>query len=79
MNLHSSLQFTVTERFLRYVTIDTQSDPSSPTIPSTEKQKDLGRILVGELLAIGVTDAHLDEYGYIYATIPSNSGKRISP
>jgi tripeptide aminopeptidase len=79
MNLHSSLQFTVTERFLRYVTIDTQSDPSSPTIPSTEKQKDLGRILVGELLAIGVTDAHLDEYGYIYATIPSNSGKKNIP
>jgi tripeptide aminopeptidase len=64
---------------LRYVTIDTQSDPSSPTIPSTEKQKDLGRILVGELLAIGVTDAHLDEYGYIYATIPSNSGKKNIP
>jgi len=79
MNLHSSLNFTVTERFLRYVTIDTQSDPSSPTIPSTEKQKDLGRILVNELLTIGVTDAHLDEYGYVYATIHSNSGKKNIP
>ncbi|MDE2379062.1 MAG: peptidase T, partial [Bradyrhizobium sp.] len=66
----SSLTFahTVTERFLRYVTIDTQSDPESPTCPSTEKQKDLGRLLVAELLAIGVADAHLDEHGYIYGT-----------
>jgi len=79
MNLNSPLNFTVTERFLHYVTIDTQSDPSSPTIPSTEKQKDLGRALVSELLAIGVTDAHLDEYGYVYATIPSNSDKKDIP
>ena len=79
MNLNSPLNFTVTERFLHYVTIDTQSDPSSPTIPSTEKQKDLGKVLVSELLAIGVTDAHLDEYGYVYATIPSNSSKKNIP
>jgi tripeptide aminopeptidase len=68
---------TVTDRFLRYVVIDTQSDPRSNTQPSTEKQKDLGRLLVSELLAIGLSDAHLDEHGYIYATIPSNVDKQV--
>jgi tripeptide aminopeptidase len=61
---------TVTERFLRYVVIDTQSDPASPTCPSTETQKDLGRLLAAELQAMGISDAHLDEHGYVYATIP---------
>ncbi|WP_439367170.1 peptidase T [Bradyrhizobium sp. DASA03005] len=75
----SSLSFshTVTERFLRYVTIDTQSDPASPHSPSTEKQKDLGRVLAAELKAMGVADAHLDEYGYVYATIPANTDKKV--
>jgi tripeptide aminopeptidase len=75
----SSLTFThtVTERFLRYVTIDTQSDPESPASPSTEKQKDLGRVLVTELKAMGVADAHLDEYGYVYATIPATTEKKV--
>lgn len=59
------------ERFLRYVQIDTQSDPSSPTQPSTEKQKDLSRLLVEELQQLGITDAHLDAFGYVYATIPA--------
>ena len=68
---------TVTDRFLRYVVIDTQSDPTSSTQPSTEKQKNLGRILVEELLAIGLGDAHLDEHGYVYATIPSNVDKPV--
>ena len=68
---------TVTDRFLRYVVIDTQSDPTSSTQPSTEKQKDLGRILVEELLEIGVVDAHIDENGYVYATIPSNVDKPV--
>jgi tripeptide aminopeptidase len=72
MNINSLLSFTVTERFLRYVTIDTQSDPASETTPSTPKQKDLARLLVSELLTMGVTDAHMDEYGYVYATIPAN-------
>ncbi|MCG2628555.1 peptidase T [Bradyrhizobium sp. WYCCWR 13023] len=74
-----SLTFThtVTERFLRYVTIDTQSDPNSPASPSTEKQKDLGRVLVTELKAMGVADAHLDDYGYVYATIPANTTKKV--
>lgn len=75
----SSLTFshTVTERFLRYVTIDTQSDPESPTSPSTEKQKDLGRVLAAELREMGVEDAHLDDYGYVYATIPANTTKKV--
>ena len=55
------IEHTVLERFLKYVRIDTQSDPASPTVPSTEKQKDLGRILVAELLEMGISDAHLDE------------------
>ncbi|ARO27354.1 peptidase T [Rhizobium sp. S9] len=68
---------TVLDRFLRYVVIDTQSDPSSSTQPTTEKQKDLGRLLVDELLEIGLADAHLDEHGYVYATIPGNSDKPV--
>jgi len=68
---------TVTERFLRYVVIDTQSDPASPTCPSTEKQKDLGHLLVRELKAMGLSDADLDEHGYVYATIPANTDKRV--
>lgn len=68
---------TVKERFLRYVQIDTQSDPNSPTCPSTEKQKNLGRLLVEELQAMGIEDAHLDEHGYVYATIPSNTDKEV--
>src|ERR1700743_3110448 len=70
---------TVAERFLRYTQIDTQSDPSSATIPSTEKQKDLGRLLVNELTQIEVLDAHLDEFGYVYATIPANTNKPDVP
>jgi tripeptide aminopeptidase len=77
MSVKSSFNFTVADRFLKYVTIDTQSDPASETIPSTAKQKDLGRLLATELQSIGITDAHLDEYGYLYATIPSNVGKSV--
>lgn len=69
--------YTVKERFLKYVTIDTQSDPESETIPSTLKQKNLSKLLVEELLEMGVSDAHLDEFGYVYATIPSTSGRNI--
>jgi tripeptide aminopeptidase len=68
---------TVTDRFLRYVVIDTQSDPMSRSQPSTEKQKILGRLLVEELLAMGIADAHLDEHGYVYATIPSNTERQV--
>lgn len=77
--MNSHFNFTVAERFLRYVTIDTQSDPESETYPSTEKQKNLGRLLVEELQAIGIADAELDEYGYVYATIESNSDKANIP
>lgn len=72
-NKNNSLQ----NRFAKYVQIDTQSDPTSATIPSTEKQKNLGKVLVAELLEIGVSDAHLDEFGYVYATIPSNTEKNV--
>jgi len=68
---------TAASRFMRYVQIDTQSDPESPSQPSTEKQKDLGKILVKELLEIGVTDAVLDQHGYVYATIPATTTKNV--
>lgn len=71
------IEHTVLERFLRYVQIDTQSDASSQTFPSTEKQKNLSRLLVRELHEIGITDAELDEHGYVYATIPGNSEKSV--
>lgn len=74
-----SLQYTYTvaDRFIKYVQVDTQSDPQSDSFPSTAKQKDLGKILVEELLEIGLTDAHLDEWGYVYATIPGNTDKKV--
>ncbi|ODT64991.1 MAG: peptidase T [Pelagibacterium sp. SCN 63-23] len=68
---------TVLDRFLRYVVIDTQSDAASPTQPSTEKQKNLGHLLAAELQAIGLADAHLDQHGYVYATIPANTDKDV--
>jgi tripeptide aminopeptidase len=64
-------------RFLRYVVIDTQSDPASPTCPSTEKQKNLGRLLVEELRTLGLGDAELDANGYVYATIPATTDKAV--
>jgi tripeptide aminopeptidase len=73
----SAFNHTVTERFLRYVVIDTQSDASSSTCPSTEKQKHLGRLLASELKVMGLADAHLDEHGYVYATIPANTDKSV--
>jgi len=69
--------FTAAERLMRYVQIDTQSDPQSNTYPTTEKQKDLSRLLVEELKAMGIDDAHMDEWGYVYATIPSNTNKQV--
>lgn len=69
--------FTVAERFMRYVQIDTQSDPGSGTIPSTEKQKGLGRLLAEELRKMGLNKAELDAYGYVYAEIPANSDKQV--
>ena len=72
---------TVVDKFLKYVTIDTQSDEDSTTSPSTEKQKDLARLLMGELKEMGASDVRMDEeYGYVYATIPSTlkeEGKEV--
>ena len=65
----------VAERFMRYVQIDTQSDPNSVSFPSTEKQKNLSKILVDELLSIGVNDAYMDEHGYVFGTLSSTSAK----
>ena len=77
MSAPKNISDTVTDRFLRYTAIDTQSDPSSTTCPSTEKQKNLGRLLVSELLEMGISDAHLDDFGYVYASIPTNTEKQV--
>jgi peptidase T len=69
----------LTERFMRYVRVDTQSDPQSETHPTTEKQKELSGLLHSELIAMGISDAALDSYGYVYATIPGNSSKKDIP
>jgi len=71
----TSLQ--VADRLMRYVQIDTQSDPYSSSFPSTQKQKDLSSLLVKELLAMGVKDATLDEFGYVMATIPATHQKKV--
>lgn len=67
----------IADRFMRYVKIDTQSDPQSGRHPSTEKQKDLSKILVEELRQMGISDSEMDIYGYVYATIPSNTEKDV--
>jgi tripeptide aminopeptidase len=68
---------TAAERFMRYVQIDTQSDPNSPTQPSTEKQKELSLLLLQELHEMGISDAELDIHGYVYATIPATTDKDV--
>lgn len=77
MGIAENINYKVTDRFLKYTAIDTQSDPDSETCPSTAKQKDLAKVLVSELLEMGIMDAHTDEYGYVYATIPSNTEKNV--
>lgn len=67
------------DRFKQYVQIDTQSDASSPTGPSTAKQKNLGELLVQQLLEMGVEDAHMDDKGYVYATVPASAGAEDKP
>ena len=64
----------VSERFLKYVSFDTQSDESSTTVPTTEKQKLLGAALVQELTEIGLHGARMDDYGYVYAWLPATAG-----
>jgi tripeptide aminopeptidase len=65
------------DRFFRYVRIDTQSNPDSGTQPSTAKQLDLSRLLLEELKATGITEAEIDENGYLYASIPANTDKSV--
>jgi len=67
------------ERLMRYVQIDTQSDPNGHSHPTTEKQKNLSKLLLQELRGMGITDAETDAFGYVYATIPSNSDKKNIP
>lgn len=69
----------IRDRFMRYVQVDTQSDPESKANPSTEKQKNLGLLLVRELQDMGVADAELDSFGYVYGTIPSSTDKKQVP
>ncbi len=69
---------TVTERFLKYVSYPTMSVSESNTVPTTEKQKILGAALAEELRAMGLYDAHMDEKGYVYATLPANTDKAVN-
>ena len=71
--------YSVEKRFIKYVQVDTTSDPQSPSFPSSEKQKNLSKILVEELLELGLKDAYMDEWGYVFATISSNSDKENIP
>jgi tripeptide aminopeptidase len=75
----SNFVYSVEERFLRYVQIDTTADPNSSSFPSSSKQKDLGKLLKKELEELGLKDVEMDEWGYVYATIPSNSSNLKSP
>jgi tripeptide aminopeptidase len=75
--LITKYDFTSKERFLAYVQIDTQSDPHSTSNPTTEKQKNLGKVLVSELQVLGIENAHLDEHGYVYAQLDSNVAHEV--
>jgi len=72
-------KFSCVDRFLKYVKYDTQSDEDSTSFPSTEKQKILSKDLAGELKQLGLKDAHMDEWGYVMATLPSNTNKKVDP
>jgi len=73
----SNYKFTGVERFLKYVKYDTQSDEESTSFPSTEKQKILLADLAKELKVLGLQDAHMDEWGYVMATLNSNTNKKV--
>lgn len=73
----SNYQFTCVDRFLKYVKYDTQSDEESETFPSDPKQLELSKELVKELKEIGLEDAHMDDWGYVMATLPSNTEKDV--
>ncbi len=68
---------TVEARFVKYAKIDTTADPESNSFPSSEIQKDLGRELLNELKSMGVEDAEMDKWGYVFGTIPNNTGKEL--
>ena len=72
-------QFTCVNRFLQYVKYDTQSDEESTSFPSSEKQKNLSRLLVEELMQLGLADAHMDDWGYVMASLPSNTSIKVEP
>jgi tripeptide aminopeptidase len=74
-----SFRDTLIDRFFRYVKIDTQSDSESHSSPSTEKQKNLGKLLVEELISLGINNAEMDGFGVVYACLSSNSAKRNIP
>jgi tripeptide aminopeptidase len=76
-SFNKNYEHSVKERLIRYVQVDTQSDPASKTFPSTEKQKNLSALLAVELLQLGLADAHMDEHGYVYATIPATYDKAV--
>ncbi|MFA6978309.1 MAG: peptidase T [Ignavibacteriaceae bacterium] len=73
----SNYKFTCVDRFLNYVKYDTQSDEEATCFPSSEKQKILSKDLAEELKALGLTDAHMDENGYVMATLPANTNKQV--
>jgi len=70
--------YTVEDRFIKYVKIDTTADPVSETFPSSMKQKDLGKLLKTELIEMGLSNIEMDEWGYVFATIPSNTDKKVA-
>ena len=76
---HTNYNYSVRERLIRYVQIDTEADPNSETTPSSMKQKDLSKLLVDELKSMGIHDAEMDEWGYVYATIPATSSRENIP
>ncbi|MDZ7264785.1 MAG: peptidase T [candidate division KSB1 bacterium] len=75
--MSQAIEHTVVDRFLKYVKYDTQSAEDSPTYPSTEKQKILGQVLVAELKEMGLSDAAMDEHGYVMATLAANIDKPV--
>ena len=72
-------RFTCVDRFLRYVKYDTQSSEESTSFPSTEKQKKLSADLAKELKKMGLKDAAMDKWGYVIATLPANTAKKVPP
>lgn len=76
---HTNYDYSVKDRLIRYVQIDTEADPNSESTPSSLKQKDLSKLLVEELKLIGIVDAEMDKWGYVYATIPATSSRENIP